>query len=100
MSRRPAHQPFVSSTPSRVDAVLRRAQADIVLGREARFWALVAEWATRDGGPFPTREQAERQVREELEVLCRALGTWAALTPDEVFPARRPEPPDDEDPWG
>lgn len=80
------NHPFVAASPLRVEAIERRAHVLLRHRAEDRFRELVREWAAADEGGFPTRARAEREARDELEVLCRGLGRWAALTPDEVFP--------------
>lgn len=56
------------------------------------YWELVGAWARDDSGPFPSRAEAERLAREELVVLCRGLGRWAAVLPLDVFPPVPPPP--------
>jgi hypothetical protein len=86
------NNPFVAQSPRTVSAV--EARAAVIITQRAReiYWELVREWAREDSGPFPDRDEAERLAREELEVLCRGLGRWAAALPLDVFPAV-PSPP-------
>lgn len=80
-------EPWVAQSPRALSGIARRT---IVFRREAvtRCHAqLVGDWASRDTGSLPTRVEAERQVDAELEVLCRALGRWAAVDLAEVLPS-------------
>lgn len=82
----PDNHPFVAASPQRVAEIEARAAALLRRRTQERFRELVLEWAARNEGAFPTPALADAQAREELEVLCRAIGRWAALTPAEVFP--------------
>lgn len=64
-----------------------RAERLLAAREQTRFRELVLAWAAAEEGSFPTRDVARDEARAELEVLCRGLGGWAALPPEEVFPA-------------
>ena len=94
------HTLGVSPSRERVDQIRVRAEALVMERTPVRFRELVLVWAQSDAGTFPCVEQARDEAREELEVLCGALGEWAALAPHEVFPVglvsrTRPTPPDE-----
>lgn len=83
MSERPA----LPRTPEPLrEGVRRRLAADIARRTAGRHAALLAEWALRDAGELPTRDDARADVEAELEILCRALGPLGAVDPDEVLP--------------
>mgnify|MGYP001604694775 CR=1 FL=1 len=44
----------------------------------------VMEWAAANDGAFPKRDEAVREAREEVMVLCRGLGRWAAVSSSEL----------------
>lgn len=77
----------VRVTAEAVAQISARAERLLAGRAEARFRELVLAWAASDEGPFPTRDLARDEARAELEVLCRGLGGWAALPPEEVFPS-------------
>lgn len=54
---------------------------------EQRFREQVAHWATQESGEFPTREQAQADMEDELQILLHGLGELALLTPDDIFPS-------------
>jgi hypothetical protein len=81
--------PQVAQSAQRIARIRSRAAEDVRGRTEERLRELVLEWAGRDDGPPPTRADAEEQVRAELEVLCRGLGRWAAVAPEELFPPDR-----------
>jgi hypothetical protein len=93
------NNPFVAQSPRTVSAA--EARAAVIISQRAReiYWDLVRAWAHNDAGPFPDRDQAERLAREELEVLCRGLGRWAAVLPHDVFPPVPPPPLFAEEGW-
>lgn len=77
---------------------------------ETEYERGLAEWAADDEAPFPDRGLIRLRLRSELEVLCAALGSWAAAEPSDLFPSefamdypafrrRRTQRPDDEDDW-
>lgn len=78
-------------------AAIIRQRADRLIAQRADelYREAIARWAAAEVGAFPTRLEAYAVAEEELEVLCLALGQWAALDPSEVFPPiapRRREP--------
>ena len=77
---------WVAQSPERLEAIERRSQRLIRATAEDHFRRLVAEWAAKDEGLFPSRAQAEAAAHDELEVVCRWLGRLGALEPNEVFP--------------
>lgn len=77
----------VRVTAKAVAQISARAERLLDVRAQARFRELVLDWAAADEGLFPTRDMARDEARAELEVLCRALGGWAALPPEEVFPS-------------
>ncbi len=42
-------------------------------------------WARDDSAPFPDRDAIRTRLEDELLVLCRGLGTWAAGRPEQIF---------------
>lgn len=80
------NNPFVVQSPGRIAAAQARAAAIVAQRSREIYWDLVRAWARDDSGPFPERGEADRLAREELEVLCRGLGRWAAVPATEVFP--------------
>ena len=91
-------------SPALRAALCARAERLLEQRAAARFRELVLAWAASDEDEFPTREQAEDEARQELEVLCGGLGLWATLSPEEVFPlglipAQRLLPRDEEWWW-
>jgi hypothetical protein len=94
------NNPWVGQSPRRVNQIHVRATVTIKARTDQRYRDLVQRWAAANDGPFPTMDVAEQQVRREYEVLCRALGRWAAVNPDEVFPpVVAPPAPHDEWEW-
>ena len=77
----------VRVSPAAAAQITARAERLLAQRAQVRFRELVLAWAASDGGPFPTRDMARDEAQAELEVLCRGLGGWAALPPEEVFPA-------------
>lgn len=77
----------VRATPAAAAQITARAERLLDQRAQVRFRELVLAWAAANEGPFPTRDMARAEAQAELEVLCRGLGGWAALPPEEVFPA-------------
>ena len=57
---------------------------------EQEFRAAVDTWAAEDTGRLPTRLAIRFELAREFETLCAALGPWALVEADEIFPAADP----------
>lgn len=76
----------VQVTAEAMAQIKARAERLLAARGQSRFRESVLAWAAAHEGPFPTRDMARDEARAELEVLCRGLGGWAVLPPEEVFP--------------
>lgn len=64
----------------------QRREALVKRLADEAFRERVAEWARRDEGRLETRESVRNRIRGEFEILMDALGPWAAVPPEELFP--------------
>lgn len=71
----------------RVDRAARRFVDSKV---EDVFRSTVDAWASADDGRLRTRSSIRREISGELAVLFQALGPWAFVPGDEIFPPDTP----------
>lgn len=65
----------------------RRAKRLIDRLAEQRFRSEVMAWAGANEGTLRTRLGIRVEIAGELQAVCEALGTWALVDGDELFPA-------------
>jgi hypothetical protein len=83
--RRRLVAPDLEPTPRLLEEIGRRAATLIRTSTERRYRQAVAAWAADDERDLPRREDVEAEVLAELEHLCRGLGTWAAVPPEDLW---------------
>jgi len=64
----------------------RRAKRLIDELVEQRFREEVNGWAAANTGRLRTRVAIRFEIAREFETLCAALGSWAFVSADEIFP--------------
>lgn len=79
-------EPRFRQTAERDREILLRATAYCAAATQRAHREAIARWATDDDAPFRTESDCRVAVQQEIEILCRALGTWAALPAEHLFP--------------
>lgn len=64
----------------------RRARLVVLRATERRFAAERAAWAASDSGRLRTRVAIRFEIALELALLCEALGSWARVEANDIFP--------------
>jgi hypothetical protein len=82
--------PAVVRTKELTAAITRRADDVVRTVGERRYRSELAAWSRDELDTFPVREEIEAEIREELVVLCQALGAWATVEPARLWPPPHP----------
>jgi len=77
--------PPVKSGPKAVENLRARVAGTVRERAQEIHRNKVMEWAAANSGTYPSCADAVEQAREEIEVLCRGLGEWAAVRAANVF---------------
>jgi hypothetical protein len=83
--------PTVMRSKEATQRITLRASQLVKQETTRRYWSDVLAWARGELDVFPDRSEVEAQTQDDLIVLCRALGPWAAVEPERLW-----EP---SDPW-